>query len=97
MTAGPNDLVDRLHRRLQDEVFRRGTGRSFTIAELYQHLIPYRGVRGDLGVLELAEYEHALLRLLSGERDLLRVADETVRRELSAEAAEWVRYVNEPV
>jgi hypothetical protein len=85
VTAGPNDLVGRLHRRLLEEVSRRGTGHSFTIAELYQQLIPYRGVRGDLGVLELAEYEHALLRLLSGERELLRVTDERVRSELAAE------------
>ena len=85
MTAGTNDLVGRLHRRLLEEVARRGAGRSFTIAELYQQLIPYRGVRGDLGVLELAEYEHALLRLLSGERGLLRMADEGVRQELAAE------------
>jgi hypothetical protein len=81
------DLVERLYRRLVEAAADRdgGNAGSFTIADLYQHLIPYRSVRGDLGVLELAEYEHALLRLLAGEGGFLRLLDEDARRELAAE------------
>jgi hypothetical protein len=64
------DALDRLHQRLQEAVQRAypdGVGRQLTIADVYQHLIPYRQVRGELGIVELQEYEHTLLRLLAGE------------------------------
>jgi hypothetical protein len=81
------DVLEQLHQRLV-EVLRQGWGAAdlLTVADVYQHLIPYRQVRGELGLSELKEYEHALLRLLSGERDLLRVevpeVIEEFRREL---------------
>jgi hypothetical protein len=82
------DVLDRLHTRLRRALEARG-GRMdepFTVAELYQQLIPYRAVRGELALLELAPYEHALLRLLAGERDYLTLSDthvvEDLRREL---------------
>ncbi len=82
------DVLDRLHTRLLRGMEARGgrTDEPFTVAELYQQLIPYRAVRGELSLLELAPYEHALLRLLAGERGYLRLADadvvEDLRREL---------------
>lgn len=81
------ELVERLYHRLVQAAseWPPEDAAALTIADLYQHLIPYRGVRGDLGVLELAQYEHALLRLLAGEGGFLRVRDEEVRRELSSE------------
>jgi RNA polymerase subunit RPABC4/transcription elongation factor Spt4 len=83
------DLLDRLHRRL----LKSATGsqgpdtRRITIADLYQRLIPYRAVRGEVGVMELAEYEHALLRLLSGERRYVEVGDPTAILEIQRELA----------
>ena len=66
----------------------RDPARALTIGDLYQEVVPYRLIRGELGFTELAEYEHALLRLLSGEREYLEldrpeIADE-FRRELQA-------------
>ncbi|HET8655813.1 MAG TPA: hypothetical protein VFL93_09895, partial [Longimicrobiaceae bacterium] len=78
------DLVDRLHDRLRAAA---PAPTGFTIGELYQRLIPYRSVRGELGVWELAEYEHALLRLLSGERDYLELEDPSARAEIARELA----------
>lgn len=84
------DLLDRLHRKLREAAGRRYPAASvpaFTVAELYQNLIPYRAVRSELGILELAEYEHALLRLLAGERGYLRIEAPQVREELEKELA----------
>ncbi len=84
------DLLDRLFQKLRDAAGRRfpaSAEPAFTVAELYQQLIPYRGVRGELGILELAEYEHAFLRLLAGERGYLRVEPPQVREELRKELA----------
>lgn len=82
------DALDLLIGRLV-EVLRRehpaSLDRSITIAEIYQHLVPYRAVRADLGFSELAEYEHTLLRLLAGERDYARVDLPQVREELQRE------------
>jgi Double zinc ribbon len=81
------DALDRLYRRIS-LVLARDPGRALTIGDLYTEVVPYRLIRGELGFSELAEYEHALLRLLSGEREYLEldrpeVADE-FRRELTA-------------
>jgi hypothetical protein len=58
------------------------------VGALYQELVPYRLIRSELGFAELAEYEHALLRLLSGEREYLEMERpeiaEEFRRELQA-------------
>lgn len=81
------DVVDRLHQRLQEAVAREGLGDGLTVRDLYQQLVPYRAVRGDLGLLELAQYEHALLRLLAGEGDHLHLEDERARSEISRELA----------
>lgn len=82
------DPLDRLYRRLADVIRREHPGetqRSLTIAEIYQKLVPYRGVRAELGFSELPEYEHTLLRLLAGERDYVRVDLPQVREELQRE------------
>jgi hypothetical protein len=79
------DSLDRLYFRLRETLAGRPTDRPLTIAELYQQLVPYRAVRGELGFDELAEYEHALLRLLSGERGYAQVEVDSVREELERE------------
>lgn len=81
------DALDRLYRRVS-LTLARDPGRALTIGDLYQEVVPYRLIRSEMGFAELAEYEHALLRLLSGEREYLEldrpeVADE-FRRELQA-------------
>lgn len=83
------DLIDRLYGRLVDVLDREpaGTADGLTIADVYQRLVPYRAVRGELGILELAQYEHALLRLLSGERGYMEVESEEARAELQRELA----------
>jgi len=78
------DSLDRLYRRIAD-VLLREPGTAVTVGDLYQHLVPYRTVRTELGFGELAEYEHALLRLLSGERDYLVVERADVQEEFQRE------------
>jgi hypothetical protein len=81
------DVLDRLYRRVA-AAFSREPGRPFTVADVYQTLVPYRQIRGEMGLSELAEYEHALLRLLAGEREYLELEQAEVqaefRRELEA-------------
>jgi hypothetical protein len=80
---GSDRLYHRLLRALDLET--GGEPRSVTIAEIYQHLVPYRAVRTDLGFGELPEYEHALLRMLAGGRHPLHVEHDQVREELQRE------------
>ncbi len=60
--------------------------RSFTVAEIYQSLVPYRTHRDRIGAEMNGDYEDALLRLLSGEGDYLTLesdaARDRIRREL---------------
>jgi hypothetical protein len=78
------DPLDRLYRRIAD-VLLREPATAVTVGDIYQHLVPYRTVRAELGFGELAEYEHALLRLLSGERDFLVVERADVQEEFQRE------------
>jgi hypothetical protein len=84
------DVLDRLFARLQKGLAARSgePDDPLTVADLYQRLIPYRSVRSELGLLELAPYEHALLRLLAGERGLLTIREPGVVQELRRELAE---------
>lgn len=74
-------LIDALHARGDTDT----ADRPVTVAEIYQELIPYRGVREALGFELNAEYEHALLRLLAGEAELLRLEPTSARDELRQE------------
>lgn len=82
-----DEVVTRLYRCLVEELDRRGIpeGRPVKVSELYQALVPYRAVRSALGVELNADYEHALLRLLAGERSLLRLEPAQARDELRRE------------
>lgn len=87
----PGSVPEALFRRLEEALRGEGKGvegRVLTIAEIYQRLVPYRQVRGELGYQELTEYEGALLRLLAGEGGHLQVllpqVQEEFRRELRA-------------
>ena len=81
------DELDRMYRRLVQNVrtgFPDLLGRPFEVAELYTTLIPYRHNRRELELDTNQDYEHALLRLLSGERGYL-IGDPQMQAELRAE------------
>lgn len=84
-----SNLVERFHRVLVEEIQRTAPSylsASFTVAEIYQTLVPYRTHRDRIGVEMNGDYEDALLRLLSGEGQLLVLesdsATEQIQREL---------------
>jgi hypothetical protein len=56
-----------------------------TVAEIYQELVPYRLVRAETGFDMNADYEHALLRLLAGEGECVRLEPPSAREAISAE------------
>jgi len=58
----------------------------FTVGELYQQVLPFRHYRRELDLETNAEYEMALLQLLSGKDGLLDV-DERMRDQLGRELA----------
>lgn len=58
----------------------------FTVADVHQHLIPFRHFRRELGLQSNHEYELTLMSLLSGERGYLD-ADERLRDALRVELA----------
>jgi hypothetical protein len=60
-------------------------GSPVTVAEIYQELAPYRSVRSALGLDMNADYEHTLLRLLSGEGRLARVEPAAAREQMERE------------
>ena len=82
------ELLSRFHRVLVDEIRRSGPerlDRSFTVAEMYRDLIPYRTHRNVLGVAMNGDYEDVLLRLLGGEGDYLILDSDAARREIRKE------------
>src|SRR3982751_3787470 len=81
------DELDRMYRRLVQNIragFPDLMSRPFEIAEVYTTLIPYRHNRRELELDTNQDYEHALLRLLSGERGYL-VGDPQMQADLRAE------------
>jgi hypothetical protein len=83
-----DDLVERMHACLAEALERtrpQPFGSPVTVAEIYQDLVPYRNVRTELGFDMNADYEHTLLRLLSGEADLARLEPSEARDELRRE------------
>ncbi len=84
------DDLDRLYRRLVHNI--RATRPEylkipFSVRELYEQIVPYRHHRRELAIETNDDYETAVARLLSGERNYL-VADpemqESLRRELAS-------------
>jgi hypothetical protein len=76
-----------MYRRLVQNIrtgFSDLLGRPFEVAELYTTLVPYRHNRRELELDTNQDYEHALLRLLSGERGYL-IGDPQMQADLRAE------------
>jgi predicted RNA-binding Zn-ribbon protein involved in translation (DUF1610 family) len=83
------DELDRLFHRLVQNVRAKSPSQltvPFTVAELYEQLVPYRHNRRELGIETNQDYETTINRLLSGERGYL-VGDaamqESLRKELT--------------
>jgi len=88
MTFDPNDVLRRFHRALVREIQASNPellSSPFSVAEIYQNLVPYRTHRDEIGVEMNADYEHALLRLLAGEHDYLTIESRTARQEIREE------------
>jgi hypothetical protein len=83
-----DDSVARLHRALAGAI-RQARGGDFdqpvTVSEIYQVFMPYRTARSLVGFEMNADYEYALLRLLSGEGDFAHIEPAEVRELLRGE------------
>ena len=83
------DDLDRVFHRLVSNIRHRHPEYltlPFTVQELYETLIPYRHHRRELGIETNQDYEIAVTRLLSGERDYL-MANPEMRDKLAGELA----------
>jgi hypothetical protein len=90
MEIQASDPVARFHRALVEEILRSRPNylsEPFTVAEIYQNLVPYRTHRDRIGVEMNGDYEDALLRLLAGEGDYLVLESEHAVREIREELA----------
>jgi hypothetical protein len=88
MTFDPQEVLRRFHRALLREIRAANPEylhSPFSVAEIYQNLVPYRTHRDELGVEMNADYEHALLRLLAGEGDYLTIESRSARQEIREE------------
>jgi len=84
-TLDSEAILRNLHAALVGEIRARKPeylSESFSVAEIYQNLIPYRTHRTTVGVDMNADYEDALLRLLAGEADLLILESDAARAEI---------------
>jgi len=86
-----SDVLARFHAALVEEILTRRPEyihAPFTVAEIYQNLVPYGTHRDLIGVEMNGDYEDALLRLLAGEGGYLVLespqALRTLREEVSA-------------
>ena len=88
MESATMDPVARFHRALVEEILRSRPSylsEPFTVAEIYQNLVPYRTHRDRIGVEMNGDYEDALLRLLGGEGEYLVLESDHARREINDE------------
>ena len=83
------DDLDRLYHRLVLHV-RDGAphllDQRFRLGDIAAHLVPYRHTRRELGFESIQQYEHAVMRLASGERGYLRAesaVQDALRRSLA--------------
>lgn len=84
----PDRLLDRFFETLVEEIREQHPAylrTSFTVAEIYQNLVPYRTHRDRIGIEINGDYEDALLRLLAGEGDFLELESEPARKRIEDE------------
>jgi hypothetical protein len=83
-----SQLVARLHAVLVEEIRARRPQylqQPFTVAEIYQDLVPYRSHRDRIGAAMTGDYEHALLKLRAGAGDFVGLAAEQARKRMLSE------------
>jgi predicted RNA-binding Zn-ribbon protein involved in translation (DUF1610 family) len=84
------DHLDRLFQRLAHNIRTRDATHlslPFTVAELYEQIVPYRHNRRELGIESNQDYELTVMRLLSGERGYLlgdAAMQDALKRELES-------------
>lgn len=81
-------VLERFHRALIEEIRSQQPEyltAPFTVAEIYQNLVPYGSHRDRIGVEMNGDYEDALVRLLAGEGDYLVLDSEPALKSLRAE------------
>lgn len=84
----PDTLLDRFFDALVKEIRVSRPAylqAPFTVAEIYQNLVPYRTHRDVIGAEINGDYEDALLRLLAGEGEFLRLESEPARKRIQDE------------
>jgi len=82
------EILERFHRALIEEIQTQRPEyltEPFTVAEIYQNLVPYGSHRDRIGVEMNGDYEDALLRLLAGEGGYLVLESDPALRDLRAE------------
>jgi hypothetical protein len=87
MTVSP-EVLRSFHRVLVEEIREKRPDylRSpFTVAEIYQDLVPYPTHRDRIGVEMNGDYEDALIRLLAGEGGYLTLESEHALKQLRSE------------
>ncbi|KPJ84427.1 MAG: hypothetical protein AMS19_00745 [Gemmatimonas sp. SG8_23] len=83
-----DDVLERFHRALIEEIQTRRPEyltSPFTVAEIYQNLVPYRTHRDRIGIEMNGDYEDALIRLLAGEGGYLILDSEPALRAIRSE------------
>lgn len=88
MMPETSDVVMRFHRTLVEEIRSRRPeylSEPFTVAEIYQNLVPYGTHRDRLGIDMNGDYEDVLLRILAGEGGYLVLESEPALRMLREE------------
>jgi hypothetical protein len=82
------EILNRFHQVLVDEIRQTSPeylSGEFTVAEIYQKLVPYGVHRDRIGVEMNGDYEDALLRLLAGEGDYLKIQSDPARKRIQRE------------
>lgn len=83
----PDPVLERFHRALIEEIQTQRPEyltQPFTVAEIYQNLVPYGSHRDRIGVEVNGDYEDALSRLLAGEGGYLILDSEPALKKLRA-------------
>ncbi len=83
-----SEVLARFHNALVEEILARRPEylhAPFTVAEIYQNLVPYGTHRDRIGVEMNGDYEDALLRLLAGEGGYLILESDPALRALREE------------
>jgi hypothetical protein len=83
-----DQVLERFHRALIEEIQTQRPEyltQPFTVAEIYQNLVPYGSHRARIGVEMNGDYEDALVRLLAGEGGYLILDSEPALENLRAE------------